>query len=270
MLKLCKWWSGHLYAYKWPLFCMYDFDIDYHSMMFAWLFCALWAQAKSYLCKRWTNWQFWLWNLKFDVMSDNLMHCFCCFFISMLWMMWEMSLATLLMYMCRWSLVRVQVATLSKLTCNWRFMFPMLCWVSPCMWHQWWACIWCAECIFGSFGHFVKNWCNVDEIKGQKCLICFKWVWVMCSTNWYTHMSLSVWWPLARVQVAIWAYAKFDATHVFPLLWYIPGAILVLVGLVLVSHARCFVCECVRARYWSLHVPWLVLLCFGYIQMFVL
>ena len=27
-------------------------------------------------------------------------------------------------------------------------------------------------------------------------------MWVMCLTSWYAHMSLSVWWPLTRVQVA--------------------------------------------------------------------
>ena len=174
------------------------------------------------------------------------------------------------MNLWRWSLVRVQVATLPKLTCNYRILFPMPWWVSPCMWHQEWICIWYAKCSFSEFGHFVQNWFYADENKGQTWLIYIKVMWVMCSTSWYVHMSLSVWWPLARVQVAIWAYADFDPTHMLSTWLCTPGEVLVLVELVLVSHARCFVCECVRAQYWSLQVLWLVLLCFDHIQMFTL
>ena len=174
------------------------------------------------------------------------------------------------MNLWRWSLIRVQVATLPKLSCNYRIMFPMSWWVSPCMWHQEWTCIWCAECNFGEFGHFVQNWFFADEIKGQLCLLYMKGMWVMCSTSWCGHMSFSVWWPLARVQVAIWASVKIDLTHMLPIWLCILGEVLVLLGLVLVSHARCFVCECVCAQYSSLQVLWLVLLCFDHIQMFTL
>ena len=57
-----------------------------------------------------------------------------------------------------------------------------------------------------------------------------------------------------RVSVATSAYACFDLAIVLPTLLCTPGEVFVLVGLVLVSHAMCFVCECVCAQFSSLHV----------------
>ena len=72
------------------------------------------------------------------------------------------------------------------------------------------------------------------------------------------------------MSMATSAYACFDLAIVLPTLLCTPGEVFVLVGLVLVSHAMCFVCECVRAQFSSLHVLWLVLLCFEHIQRFIL
>lgn len=138
------------------------------------------------------------------------------------------------------------------------------------MWLSKWTCIWCAKCIFGEVGHFVQIWHLADEIKGLLWMICIKMMWMMCMTRWWCQISSSVRWSLTRVSVATSAYAWFDPTLVLPTLFCTPGEVFVLVGLVLVSHAMCFVCECVRARFSSLHVLWLVLLCFEHIQRFIL
>ena len=118
-------------------------------------------------------------------------------------------------------------------------------WVPWCMWLMKWTCIWCAKDIFGQVGHLCNFWHLSDEIKGLLCMICIKMMGMMCMTRLWGQISSSVWWSLTRVSMSRLAYAWFDPIIVLPTCYSIPGEVFVVIGLVLVSHAMCFVCVCV-------------------------